>query len=233
MWQKRSKKTVFTLNLDPDKYREITDMTYPLLKEYARKIEADFHVISERKFPEFKSPTYEKCQVYQLAQDMNNDWNIFFDCDALVHPDTPDITNLLSKDTVLHNGSDFAPLRWRYDRFFQRDGRHIGSCSWLEIASDWCIELFKPLDDLTPEEANANIFPLAGETASGYEPYRLIEDYVFSRNIAKFGLKFITFEDLMVKYAKLKGNFFWHNYAIPIEEKVEQMKQILREWKLT
>jgi hypothetical protein len=232
MFQKKLKKCLFTLNLNPDKYQEITDITYPLLKRYAHKIGAEFRVISERKFPEWRSPTYEKCQIYEMAQEMGNDWNLFFDADAMVHPDTMDLTSLVSKDTVLHNGADFAPIRWRSDRFFERDGRHIGSPSWCCMASDLCIELFKPLDDLTPEEAYENIFPIHNEVLAGYEPWRLIEDYVFSRNIAKYGLKFKTFTDRMVEL-KFGGDFFWHQYAMPVEEKVEHMKAQMKRWNLS
>lgn len=227
MWNKKTKKMIFTLNLNPDEYKNITDLTFPLLKNYAYKIGADFYEISERKFPEWESPTYEKCQIYQLAQHFNNDWNIYIDADCLVHPDTPDITELIPKNTVLHNGSDFAPLRWKYDRFFQRDGRHIGSPSWLCIASDLCIELFKPVDDLTPEEAYQNIFPLYGELANGYEPYRLIEDYIFSRNIAKYGLKFKTFLEMGIY-----GDYFYHEYMKPIEQKEILLKNILKSWNI-
>jgi hypothetical protein len=229
MWNKRIKKTLFTLNLNPDSYKEITDLTYPFIKEYCRKIDAEFYEIRERKFPEWKSPTYEKCQVFELAQEMENDWNLFIDCDAIIHPDTPDITTLISKDIVLHNGSDFAPIRWKYDRFLLRDGRHIGSPTWLCLASDLCIELFKPLDDMEPEEAYSYIFPVVGELQVGVEPYRLIEDFVFSRNIAKYGLKFKTFNDLM-KSLGFAGDFMFHLYAIPQEEKVVRIKQQLKNW---
>lgn len=233
MWQKKIKKTVFTLNTDPDGYREITDITFPLLKAYCHKIGADFHVISERKFPEWKSITYEKCQVYQLAKDMQNDWNIFIDADAIVHPELPDITVLINKDTVLHNDTDFSGIRWKYDRFFLRDGRNIGSCTWFNMASDLCIEMFKPLDDLTPEEAYDNIFPTVGEIRAGYESWRLIEDYVFSRNIAKYGLKYTGFRNLLNENPKMQGEFLWHIYATPIEEKVVQMRKLLKQWQLT
>ncbi len=232
MWNKRIKKTLFTLNLNPDEYKEITDLTYPFIKEYCRKINAEFYVIKERKFPEWKSLTYEKCQVYQLAQEMENDWNIFFDADAIIHPDTPDLTLLVNKDTVVHNGEDFAPVRWKYDRFLQRDGRHIGSPSWLCMASDLCIELFKPLDDMTPEEAYSCIFPVAGELRAGIEPYRLIEDFVFSRNIAKYGLKFKSFLDIQTEIPNSRGSYLLHWYAMPIEEKVVRMKQQLTAWGL-
>jgi hypothetical protein len=232
MWQKNIKKTLFTLNLNPDKYQEITDITYPLFKKYCYKIGAEFYEITERKFPEYP-PSYEKVQVYQLGQDMKNDWNIFFDCDAIIHPDTPDVTNYIPRDHCAHNATDMASMRWRYDRFLLRDGRNLGSCTWINIASDWTIELFKPLDDLTLEEVAQNIFPTHGETLTGLvPPIRLIEDYVFSRNIAKYGLKFISLLSIFNELGFPQPEFFYHLYAIPIEEKVVRMREILKSWRL-
>src|SRR5882672_8362849 len=138
------KKTIFTLNVDGYS-SEITELTYPLIKQYANKIGADFHIIKTRKYPEYPA-VYEKMQIYDLGREMQNDWNIYIDSDALVHPDMFDVTEFLSKDTVCHNGTDMANNRWRYDRYFQRDKRHIGSCNWFTIASDWCLDLWHPLD---------------------------------------------------------------------------------------
>ncbi len=233
MWQKKSKKTFFTLNLNPDKYKEITDLTYPLFKKYCYKIGAEFYEITERKFPDYP-PNYEKCQVYQLGQDMNNDWNIFFDCDAIIHPDTPDVTNYIPRNHCSHNATDMAGLRWRSDRFLLRDGRNIGSCTWINIASDWTIELFKPCNDLTIDEIKNNIFPVHGEVLSGLvEPIRLIEDYVFSRNIAMYGLKFIALKDIFINLGFPQHEFFYHLYAMPIEEKVVRIKECLKNWRLS
>ena len=83
---KKSNKVIFTLNTDPVSYKEITDLTYPFLKFYAKKIGAEFYEIKDRKFPEAKSITYEKCQVYKLAQEMECEWVYFIDADALIHP---------------------------------------------------------------------------------------------------------------------------------------------------
>jgi hypothetical protein len=226
----RIKKGVFTLNLNPDAYQEVTDLTYPLIKEWSRKLGADFMEIKDRKFPEALSPTYEKCQVYQLAQDLNLDWAIFVDADALIHPDTMDFTNHIGKDTVMHHGADFASIRWRYDKYFWRDGRNIGSCTWFIVASDWCLDIYKPLDDISLETAYENIFPISEEVQRGVEPFRLIEDYVFSRNIAKYGLKFITVSEYLKRMGVEPGNLFWHLYAISNEEKVARMKQTLKYW---
>jgi hypothetical protein len=225
------RKTIYTLNIGQKYNKDIINMTYPLIKGYANKIKADFYEITERKFLDFPI-TYEKCQVYELGQEHKNDWNIFVDCDTVIHPDTPDWTNFLHKDTCAHNGSDLAPIRWRTDRVFWRDGRHIGSCTWFCVASDWTIEMFKPLEDITLEEAVSNIFPTHSETVAGYKPERLIEDYLFSRNIARFGLKFTTFNKLLIDLG-LPSSFLWHMYMTPEEEKAVRMEKLLKEdWKL-
>jgi len=225
-----SKKTIFTLNLN-GYAPEITDLTYPLIEAYARKIGAGIHTITERKFPEWPL-TYEKLQIFELAQQMKNDWNIYIDSDTLVHPDTPDLTAMLPRDTVGHFWSDFAPVRWRSDRFFQRDGRNIGSGNWLAVASDLCVDLWRPLDDLTPKEAVANIFPTVAEQRSAVvERSHLIDDYVLSRNIAKFGLKFKRIKELFDEAGFEKGGyFFYHHYLFNTAQKVAELKKAIRTW---
>ena len=223
------KKTLYTLNLHSEEYKDITDMTYPLIKHYARKIGADFYEITERKFPEWP-PTFEKLQVYELGQKHGNDWNIFFDADALIHPNTPDFTDLVPKDTCLHNGADFSPFRFRKDRFYRRDGRNIGSATWCCICSDWCIEMMEPPADITPAEVEAAIFPTADEIKRGVEPLRLVEDFLIGRNIAKYGLKFKMLKTMMKELEVENAQMFFHIYAVPKEEKVAKMAQILQVW---
>jgi hypothetical protein len=219
------KKTVFTLNVDA--YApEITDITYPLIRHYARKIDADFHVISERKFPGWPV-VYEKLQIHQLAREMQNDWNIYIDSDALVHPETVDWTALLSKDTVAHNGSDMASVRWKYDEYFLRDGRNIGSCNWFTVGSDWCLDLWRPLDDLDKTQALERIFPTPHELNTVITPEHLIDDYTLSRNIARFGLKFKTFRQILSEVGIPGASFFFHIYTETVAEKVRQMKEVL------
>ncbi|HEY2851134.1 MAG TPA: hypothetical protein VGI97_14745 [Gemmatimonadaceae bacterium] len=225
------KKTLFTLAVD-GYAPEITALTFPLFERYADKIGADFHIITERKFPEFP-PVYEKLQIHELGREMGNDWNIFLDADALVHPDMFDVTAHLSKDTVFHHGTDPASLRFRPDRFFHRDGRNIGSCNWCTIASDWCIDLWKPLADLTLEQATANIFPTANELACDAKISRchLIDDYTLSRNIAQNGFKVQTLGDVMKRF-NFNASLFWHAYTMTREQKVVKMKEELVKWKV-
>jgi hypothetical protein len=224
------KKTLFTLAVDGFT-ADITDLTFPLMRRYAEKIGADFHVISDRKFPDMP-PVYEKLQIRELGPAMGNDWNLFLDADALVHPDMFDVTEQIKKDTVFHHGTDPRPLRFRSDRFFQRDGRNIGSCNWCTIASDWCIDLWEPLADLTLEQAVANIFPTQHELQTVITPAHLIDDYTLSRNIAKNGFKVATLDSVM-KQIGVQGNFFWHKYTIGREQKVAELKAQLKAWEIS
>lgn len=220
------KKTVWTLNI-ANYAPEITALTYPFLKHYAYKIGADFRIITERKFSEWPV-VYEKLQIFELGRE--NDWNIYIDSDALVHPDMFDVSDHLPANTIAHNGRDMAGNRWRYDRFFRRDGRHIGSCNWFTVGSRECIDLWRPLDDLTLDEALANIFPIVSEINSEcFSKDHLIDDYTLSRNIAMFGLKATTVIDIM-KNEGHSGDYLWHVYTLPLAEKVRQMKEVLRRW---
>jgi hypothetical protein len=230
VWQKPLKKTLFVLNVG-NYAPKIRELSYPLIKHYAEKIGADFYEIKKRKFPGWP-PVYEKLQIYQLSREMGNDWNIYIDSDALIHPDLMDLTNHLKKDTVLHCGADVADNRWVYDRFFLRDGRHIGSCNWFTFGSDWCIELWKPLDDLSQKEAVANIYPTVNELNTIITPPHLIDDYVLSRNIAKYGLKFTTVYNIFKQFGYKPNALLWHVYTATIEQKAEEMKKVLSMWHL-
>jgi hypothetical protein len=227
MWSKSVKKTIYTLNVD-NYSPEICKRTYPLIRAYAHKIGANFHIISERKFPEF-NPVYEKLQIYELGKKHENDWNIYIDSDALVHPDMPDVTVMIPKDTVMHNAFDFAPLRWRYDDYFLRDGRNLGSCNWFAVASNICIDLWRPLDDLTHKEAVANIFPVHDEGMAGITPDHLIDDYTLSRNIARFGLKTASLKTILRSLGD-PCDCLWHEYLLSEKEKILNMDKVLKYW---
>jgi hypothetical protein len=218
-------KTLFTLNVG-DYEPEVCKITYPLMTAYAEKIGAEFKVIRDRKFPGWPD-VYEKLQIHELGRD--SDWIIYVDSDALIHPSTPDFTALLPRNTVCHHGRDMAGNRWRYDDYFLRDGRNIGSCNWFTIASNLCLDLWAPLSDMTLQEAVANIFPTVRERNAGVKPEHLIDDYVVSRNIARFGLKFTTIIELL-KSLGLENGYFHHQYAQPARVKIEGFHKALRTW---
>jgi hypothetical protein len=227
MWSRKIKKVIYTLAIDG--YDEdVTSITFPLLKRYADKLRAEFVVINTRKFLEWPI-TYEKLQIYELAQQNEAEWHIYIDADALIHPDTFDITTIVPKDTVLHFGSDYASTRWRFDQYFLRDGRQIGSGNWLTMASDWCLDLWHPLEDMTAEEAIANIFPIIDETRSEvFKPSHFIDDYILGRNIARYGLKFYSLKEHMDKIKRSMQ--MWHQFLLPKEAKVIEMRKIIKSW---
>lgn len=222
------KKVVFTLAIG-DYPHEITDLTYPWLKFYARKIGAEFVEIKDRKFEEAGwGVTYEKHQIWDLGKD--NDWNIFLDADALILPELFDVTSMVGKEYVVFAGQDMSAARFRPDRYFLRDGRYIGACSWFVVTSDWTHDLWRPLDDLKPSEACENIFPTRHEIGTiGIKPEKLIEDYSLSRNIARFGLKHTTVEDIKVKFNRRNDPSYWHKYTIPLDAKVLELKKIINQ----
>jgi hypothetical protein len=226
----RRRKTVYTLNIEGYEPR-ITALTYPLIKRWASRIGAQFEVIDSRKFPKWPL-TYEKLQVYERSRKNGDEWSVFIDSDAIVHPDTPDFTDLIPFDTVAHNGVDMAAMRWTYDAYFRRDGRNIGSCTWLWFFSRWGRDLCRPLDDLTPEQAIANIQTTHAERLAGVEPEHLIDDYTLSRNIARFGLKLTTIREIQTKAGLEGAQFFWHEYMTPTEKKVIDLNELIDKWQL-
>ena len=232
MWEKKVKKTIYTLNID-NYLPELVKITYPFMERYAEKIGAEFKIITERKFPDMPI-VYEKLQVYELAQKDANDWNIYIDSDTLIHPETIDFTEFLPKDTVAQNGLDMAAIRWKSDRFFRRDKRHIGTCNWFTIFSDWCIDMYKPIDDMTLDEILKSIYPTVAEINFGMPLEHFVDDFVISRNVAKYGLKYTTLKQMEVALGLPEASFFWHQYLISGEEKIRQIKEIVKkQWDLS
>jgi hypothetical protein len=227
------KKVVYTLALEgyPE---EMTDLTFPWLKHYAHKIGAEFFVIKDRKFPDWP-PTAEKCQIFELGK--NIDWNVYVDADALINPEMFDVTSVVHKDTVVFTGQDMAAMRFRPNRYGMRDGRYIGACTWFVACSDWTIDLWRPLD-IPFKEAIQNIFPTnaerlcrIGDGTKSITPDKLIEDYICSNNIARFGLKHITVEHhLKQAYNRMYDSYYWHQYTMEIDAKILQMLQVMRAW---
>lgn len=237
-WERAVKKVIYLLNVttddNPEGYQpRVRRLTYPLIERYAKKIGADVIEIRSRQFPEFPI-TYEKLQIHQISQQIQAEWNIYIDVDAMVNPELFDVTVMLPKDTVCHNGRDMANMRWKYDKYFLRDGRHFGSCNWFTVASDWCVDLWKPLDDITCEQALANINITTDEYNSrNCKTEHLIDDYSLSRNIAKYGLKATTMMEVCAKlgYTDQAGRgvnpYLWHIYTKTEEEKLQGMLNVL------
>jgi hypothetical protein len=83
------KKVLVTLDINYPK--EITDITFPYMKQYARNIAAEFLVLKERKYPDLPI-TQEKFQLY----DIDADYIIFLDADVLINPNSFNFSTLKS-----------------------------------------------------------------------------------------------------------------------------------------
>lgn len=222
----KTSKTIFLLNID-NFAPELTRLTYPFIRCYADKIGAQIHMITERKFPDWPV-TYEKMQIYDLARAIGSEWAIYIDSDALLHPEFLDVTSHLGKDTVCCFGRDFADGRWRMDGMFQRNGRHIGWGNWFAVASEWCLDLWHPLD-LTLAEAVENIFPAPIEVGAGITREHLIDDYTLSRNIARFGLKFKTVREILAEH-KQENALVQHQYTLSVQEQAKAHMKLILDW---
>lgn len=227
------RKSLYTLNVG-GYAPEITALTYPLLRLYARKIGAEFVEITERKSPDWPV-LYEKLQVYDLARERDDEWSVYVDSDCLIRPDTPDFTAFVPRDHVAHYRYDFGPLRWYQDEMFLRDGRKLGTTGWFCMASNWCRDLWHP-SDLPPEEVIARCFPALFETVRGLKPPHFVEDYVISRNIARYGLKVMPLvqveKDLGFRTGETDADgpgWFHHVYAMPLDEKIENLRHVVTE----
>lgn len=222
------KKTLYTLAVD-NYLPELCALTLPLLRLYADKIGADFHPITTRRFPEWP-PVYEKLQIWDLGRENGSDWNIYFDADALVHPNLFDITELLPKDHVLTFNTDFAPERLVYDRFYRRYGRHILSGNWMIVASDWCHEIWERDPEITLDAALKMNRPLMCERLTGTDSAHLVDETFTSHNIAKYGLKYKSFVELTKQYGRENENYFWHQCLIPPTQKVIDARKVIQAW---
>lgn len=223
------KKQVITLNIG-NYEPEITQLTYPSIKKWAQKLGAEFNIIDT---PVFNAPsvTYEKFQLYERSR--GYDWTLFIDSDALVHPDTPDWTELLDKGTVCFHGLDLNLNRFRGNDYTRRSKCLQGACTWLVMFSDWCRDLWHPMcDGVTFESCMENIEPVVSENLSGTcSREHLIDDYLVTQNIARYGLKATTVYELCRQVGHDRPYYF-HLYAVSSQYKLDQIKQRIVEWKM-
>jgi len=206
------KKALVTLDINYN--QEITNLTYPYMRKYAEKIGADFVIMNERKFPHL-SPNMEKFQLYEISA--NYDWTIFIDADALIHPNCPDVTEIYKKDCVIFNRYDYYPFRFKHNNYVRRDGRNIAATTWISIFSDWTRHAWKPHEN--PEQFIDQINPMDLEKNFGYEPKHILDDYLVSRNIAKYGIKVETFHQL-VPQDGMNNYWFNHQFCVTEEDKI-------------
>ncbi len=192
------RKLIHVVNIN-DFFPELFALTYPTIRSYANRNGYMINMITERKFPDYPI-NYEKMQVYEDGKDA--EVNILCDADMLIHPQFPDVTEFLKRDSIAFN--DNYNISWKYHvdriRYFMRDGRDVGIATNFVVSSDWTHDVWEPLslsqkdiEDLAKKENTDT----GGADGRGWGHYA--DEFALSYNMAKYGLKYtgVTWEDWM------------------------------------
>ena len=193
------KKLIHVLNIN-DFFPELFALTFPTIQSYAQKHGFQINLITQRKFPDYPI-NYEKMQVYEDGKDA--DVNILCDADMLIHPQFPDVTTFLQRDSIAFN--DNYNISWKYHvdriKYFMRDGRDVGIATNFVVSSDLTHDVWEPLslsqkdiEDLAKKE---NTESENDPSQRGWGHYA--DEFALSYNMAKYGLKYtgVTWEDWM------------------------------------
>lgn len=208
-------------------FPELTKITIPSIKFFARKIGAEFKVIDT---PTFNMPsvTYEKFQLYEMSK--GYDWTYFLDADTLVNPDCPDWAEAVTKDVCIFHGLDLSLNRCRASNYNRRSKTLHGACTWNVTFSDWCRDLWHPLDELTWEEAMEAITPTRNEVAAGaWNKTHLIDDFLVGQNIARYGLHVTTIFELCKNFGH-PPEYYCHLYACSDAAKLDAIQKQAANW---
>lgn len=196
--------------------KELTDLTFPFFQQYADKCGLQFKILTERKFPELPASA-EKFQIHALDYDKL----LFIDADALIFPWCPDLFAVAADNQVILWHTDYSLERFRCDRLMLRDNRFVGVGSWFVGSTKLTKEVWEP-----PVDANYCYSQITKKNYEKFPKEHLIDDYQLTINIARYGLHVFRVSDLLAKL-QLKQNWIWHNYLLPLEGKIEQIKKEL------
>lgn len=222
------KKALVTLRIG-DFLPRLWELTRPFMEGWAMKIGAEFIVIDKRILTvegDGKPLNYEKFQVHKIAPDY--DWTFFLDCDAWIHIDTPDWSEMVNdKGVVMFNGIDNRLNRFKASNYSRRSNCRLGACTWNVICSDWTADLWTPPEDY--EAACANITLQWNEAKTAHCPRNhLIDDYQLSENVARYGLRYKTLNELCQAMSH-PPMYYQHLYNCEEYDKLKAMRLKLDE----
>ena len=208
---------VFTLNIN-NYFPELMELTIPTMKNYAKKIGAEFIEITERKFPDYHIH-YEKLQIFELGKDSH--FNIFFDGDIVVNPNMIDLSKQDPNFVYIKDGYS-ANTKFTQNRFFYEDKRNQGISSCFLATSNLTHNIWEPLE-LTGKEISNRIFTAKENLDKGITSDFYQEEYVLSNNLAKYKYNF----------SGVPLDSMFHSYESNIKEvKLKEIKDKLKEWKI-
>jgi len=168
------KKAVWVVKIG-DYNPKMCALTIPNLMAYADKIGADFHLITERRYPDY-GVAIERLQIHELGR--GYEWNILIDADMLIHPNFSDATSFVPKDTVWSLMSFPLKILFQVDRHFARDSRRIAISPNFLVISDLTHDIWIPFD-----------LPIPDYMLSPVKKH-FLDDFIVSHNLARFGIKY-------------------------------------------
>jgi hypothetical protein len=125
---------------------DIACKTVPYLQFYAKRIGADFNLITDRKYPEWPV-TYEKMQIYDLGKKYN--CNILLDCDILLDHKMYDITEIVPSNCIGTWMVYDPAITIKEDEFIKLDGSDRIPVTNCIVTRQSQHEFWKPFDSIS------------------------------------------------------------------------------------
>jgi len=194
------KKRVYVLVVD-NYLPEVCEVSLPLIEKYAEKINAEFYMISDKKFPDLPV-SYEKLQIYELGKDY--DWNILIDADMLIHPNMYNIFDILPEG--------FVGVWHQYAGSILFKNIELGIAANFLLVPKSHHEVWKPFDN--PHERVKDL----------KNPFNL-DEYCISYNMKQLGYKISG-----VEIGDAYGKLFYHLNVNTDNKDSEQIRRELKGW---
>lgn len=186
-------------------------ITIPNLRRYAERIGADLNVIRTKKFEGYPW-NYERLQVWEAGREY--EWNLNIDADTIMKSDCEDPTSWMNPRFVSSLWMTDASYYFRWNKYFERDGRNIGISDNFTVSSHMTHDDFwRPLE--VP-------FEVAKQVCLRDE--RQVSEYCLSLNVARYGLKF---DGALKDHSK---HFSIMATTHKVQDPVQMMKDKLVEW---
>ena len=193
---------------------ELCAITIPNLLNYAKKIKADFNLITEARFPTFP-PNYERFQIWEEGK--NYEWNFNIDADTLLHKDCKDPTEYMNPTFVgsLYGIDPQFYFDIKKDPYFMRYDYKWGVADQFTVSSILVHDFWFPTDR-----------PFEEVSKKCLKESRQVSGYILSRNMARFGLNHTgILEDLTKHYSLM-----FTSSKMTKEEALIKLNDKLKEW---
>jgi len=216
-----SNKLVVTLDINYES--RVTNITFPYMRQYAKNIDADFHIIDERKYGSQYPVSLEKLQLHAISK--SYEWVIFLDADLLINPDCFDLTETIDSDTILvpehldpsdqfrhKNILNKYTLPWHcplYISVFSSETRH--AFNWPEVDP---LELVKYIN---PKSSGHTHYENSRESET--TPNWFLDEFVYNLNIAKYKIPTASVRESFPNY-----NIAAH-VAAPTDKKIKFLER--------